>query len=79
MSEQLAYARVRMLISSMFEGLASGSKLNEISFEISLARKMIRYSREFEIRNMGSGVILIKEPNVELLTDEDLADMGFGC
>ena len=43
------------------------------------AKKIIKYSSKFEIRDMGSGVILIKEPSVELMTDEDLADMGFGC
>ena len=43
------------------------------------AKRIIKYSSKFEIRDMGSGVILIKEPSVELMTDEDLADMGFGC
>lgn len=72
MGEQVAYARIRML---MFEDLANGNKMADIYFE----RKMIRYSGEFEFRDMGGGVLLIKEPYVELISDEELADMCFGC
>ncbi|MCZ7355768.1 MAG: hypothetical protein O8C66_02205 [Candidatus Methanoperedens sp.] len=75
MGEQVAYARVRMLISSMFEGLVNGNRMADIYFE----RKIIRYSAEFELKDMGGGVILIREPPVELLTEGDLVDMGFGC
>ncbi len=75
MSEELGYVRVRMLISSMFEGLVSGNRM----IDYYPANRIIKYSSKFEIRDMGSGVILIKEPSVELMTDEDLADMGFGC
>jgi hypothetical protein len=41
-------------------------------------KRIIKYSSKFEIRDMGSGVILIKEPSIELMTDEDLT-RGFGC
>jgi len=75
MSEELGYVRVRMLISSMFEGLVNGNRM----IDYYPAKRIIKYSGKFEIRDMGSGVILIKEPSVELMTDEDLADMGFGC
>jgi hypothetical protein len=75
MGEQVADARVRMLISGMFEGLTNGNKIADIYFE----RKIIRYSAEFEMKDMGGGVLLIREPSVELLTEEDLVDMGFGC
>lgn len=47
--------------------------------DIYFERKMIRYSGEFEFRDMGGGVLLIKEPYVELISDEELADMCFGC
>jgi hypothetical protein len=75
MSEELGYVRLRMLISSMFEGLVSKNRM----IDFYPAKRMIKYSHKFEIRDMGGGVILIKEPSVELMTDEDLADMGFGC
>ncbi|TAN44958.1 MAG: hypothetical protein EPN24_02430 [Candidatus Methanoperedens sp.] len=75
MSEELGYVRVRMLISSMFEGLVSGNRM----IDFYPAKRIIKYSRKFEVRDMGSGVILIKEPSVELMTDEDLVCMGFGC
>ncbi len=75
MSEELGYVRVRMLISSMFEGLVRGDGM----MDYYPAKRMIKYSSKFEIRDMGSGVILIKEPSVELITEKDLADMGFGC
>ncbi|MCZ7391918.1 MAG: hypothetical protein ABOK23_00360 [Candidatus Methanoperedens sp.] len=72
---ELKYASIRMLISSMFEIPANGNKMADICFD----RKTIRYRGESEIQAMRGGVILIKEPLVELITDEDLADMGFGC
>ncbi len=72
---ELKYASVRMLISSMFEGLANRNMLSDICFE----RKIIRYRGESEIIAMRGGIILIKEPFVELITDETLVDMGFGC
>ena len=75
MSEELGYVRVRMLISSMFEGLVSGNRM----IDYYPAKRIIKYSRKFEILDMGSGVILIKEPSIELMTDEDLTVMGFGC
>ncbi len=75
MNEQSGYASVRMLISSMFEGLANRNSMNDICFE----RKIIRYRGESEIRALRGGVILIKEPLVELITDETLVEMGFGC
>ncbi len=74
MSEELGYVRVRMLISSMFDGLTSGNR-----FDIYRNTKIIRYSRKFEIRDMGGGVVLIREPSIELMTDEDLVGMEFGC
>ena len=75
MSEELGYVRVRMLISGMFDGLVSGNRM----IDYYPAKRIIKYSPKFEVRDMGSEVILIKEPSVELMTDEDLADMGFGC
>ncbi|MCZ7395780.1 MAG: hypothetical protein ABOK23_00335 [Candidatus Methanoperedens sp.] len=72
---ELKYASIRMLISSMFEIPANGNRMTDICFD----RKTIRYREESEIQAMRGGVILIKEPLVELITDEDLADMGFGC
>ncbi len=75
MSEELGYVRVRMLISSMFDGPVKGNRMVDF-YQI---KRTIKYSSGFEIRDMGSGVILIKEPSIELITDEDLADMGFGC
>ena len=75
MSVELGYIRVRMLISSMFEGLASGNRM----IDFYPAKRIIKYSHKFEIYDMGSGVILIKEPSVELMMDNDLVNMGFGC
>lgn len=75
MSAELGYIRVRMLISSMFEGFASGNRM--IDFYSS--KKIIKYSHKFEIHDMGNGVIMIKEPSVELMMDDDLSNMGFGC
>lgn len=72
---ELKYASIRMLISSMFEIPVNGNKMTDISFD----KKTIRYRGESEIMAMKGGVILIKEPLVELITDENLADMGFGC
>jgi len=72
---ELKYASIRMLISSMFEIPANGNKMTDISFD----RKTIRYRGESEIQAMRGGVILIKEPLVESITDDDLVDMGFGC
>lgn len=75
MSEELGYVRVRMLISSMMDGLLDGNRM----IDYYPAKRIIKYSRKFEIRDMGSGVILVKEPSVELITDEDLGELGFGC
>jgi len=75
MSVELGYIRVRMLISSMFEGLASGNRM----IDFYPAKRIIKYSHIFEIRDMGNGVILLKEPSVELMMDDDFANMGFGC
>ncbi len=75
MSEELGYVRVRMLISSMMDGLVNGNRM----VDFYQGKRIIKYSSKFEIRDMGSGVILIKEPSIELMTDEDLTSMGFGC
>ncbi len=75
MSEELGYVRVRMLISSMMDGLLTGNRM----VDFYPVKRIIKYSSKFDIRDMGGGVILIKEPSVELMTDEDLDDMGFGC
>ena len=72
---ELKYASIRMLISSMFEIPANGNKMTDICFD----RKTIRYRGESKIQAMRGGVILIKEPLVESITDDDLVDMGFGC
>ncbi len=72
---ELKYASIRMLISSMFENTANWNKIADVSFD----RKTIMYRGEPEIRAMRGGVILVKEPPVELITDEDLVDIGFGC
>ncbi len=75
MSEELGYVRVRMLISSMMDGLLTGDRMVDF-YQV---KRIIKYSSKFEIRDMGSGVILIKEPSIELMIDEDLTGMGFGC
>ncbi len=75
MNEQLTYARIRMLLSGMFEQPTRRNKSIDIDFD----RKVIRYSKEFEVRTVKGRVVLIKEPSTELLTDESLVDMGFGC
>lgn len=72
---ELKYASIRMLIASMFEIPANRNKMTDISFD----RKTIRYRGESEIMAMRGGVILIREPLVESITDDDLTDMGFGC
>ena len=72
---ELKYASIRMLIPGMFEIPANRNKITDISFD----RKTISYRGESEIRAMRGRVILIKEPLVESITDDDLADMGFGC
>ena len=73
MSEELGYVRVRMLIASMMDGLLTGNRMVDF-YQV---KRIIKYSSKFEIRDMGSGVILIKEPSIELMTDEDLTSMGF--
>lgn len=75
MSEELGYVRVRMLISSRMDGLLTGNRMVDF-YQV---KRIIKYSSKFEVRDMGSGVILIKEPSIELMTDEDLVCMGFGC
>ncbi len=75
MSEELGYVRVRTLISSMMDGLLDGNRMVDF-YQV---KRIIKYSSKLEIRDMGSGVILIKEPSIELMTDEDLTCMGFGC
>ncbi len=75
MSEDFGHIKVRMLISSMFEGLACGNRM----IDFYPAKRIIKYSHKFEIHDMGNGVILIKEPSVELMMDNDLINMGFGC
>lgn len=72
---ELKYASIRMLVSGMFEIPADGNRMIDIHFD----RKTIRYGGESEIRAMKGGIILIKELPVELITDADLVDMGFGC
>ncbi len=72
---ELKCVSIRMLISSMFEIPANGNRMIDICFD----RNTIMYRGEAEIRAMRGGVILIKEPPVELITDEDLVDMDFGC
>ena len=75
MSEEMGFVRVRMLISSMMDGLLTGNRMVDF-YQV---KRIVKYSSKFEIRDMGSGVILIKEPSIELMTDEDLVCMGFGC
>lgn len=74
MSEESGYIKVRMLISKMFDGHVSGNQMTDCY----PGRNIIKYIRKFEVRDMGSGVILIKEPLVELTTGEGLTIMGFG-
>lgn len=74
MSEQ-KYASIRMLISSMSEIPANGNRMTDICFD----RETIRYRGETEIKAMRGWVILIREPLVESITEDDLVDMGFGC
>lgn len=75
MNEEMGFVRVRMLISSMMDGLLTGNRMVDF-YQV---KRIVKYSSKFEIRDMGSGVILIKEPSIELMTDEDLVCMGFGC
>ena len=75
MSEEMGFVRVRMLISSMMAGLLTGNRMVDF-YQV---KRIVKYSSKFDIRDMGSGVILIKEPSIELMTDEDLVCMGFGC
>ena len=75
MSEEMGFVRVRMLIASMMDGLLTGNRMVDFYQN----KRIIKYSSTFEIRDMGSGVVLIKEPSIELMTDEDLVCMGFGC
>ncbi len=74
MGEELGYMRVRMHISGAFNNLITGNRIVDI-----WNRDTIKYSSKFEIHDMGCGVILIKEPSIELITDRDLTSMGFGC
>ena len=74
MSVELGYIRVKMLISSMFEGFVSGNRM----LDFYPAKRIIKYSHIFDIRDMGNGVILLKEPSIELMMDDDLSNMGFG-
>lgn len=39
---------------------------------------IIKYSRNFEVRDTGSGVVRIKKASIEPGTDDGLANMGFG-
>jgi len=74
MSAELGYIRVKMLISSMFKGLVSGNRM----IDFYTAKRIIKYSHKFEIHDMGNGVIMKKEPSIELMMDDDLSNMGFG-
>lgn len=74
MSKDFGYIGVRMLISSMFEGLVSGNRM----IDFYPAKRIIKYSHKFEIHDMGNGIILIKEPSVGLMMNDDLINMGFG-
>jgi len=62
-------------MSGLLEGLANGNRTPDIWFD----RKIIRYSAESEIRAMSGGIILVKEPAPEWMTDENLVYMCFGC
>jgi len=54
-------------------------ELENVRVRMFISSIIINYSRKFEVRNTGSGVVLIKKPSIELRTDDDLANMGFGC
>ncbi len=56
MNEELGYVRVRMLISSMLNGLVSGNRMTDYY----PSKKIIKYSPKFEVRDMRNGVIIIK-------------------
>jgi len=75
MSAELGYIRGKMLILNMFEGLVSGNRM----IDFYPAKRIIKYSHKFEIHDMGNGVILIRETSVEMMMDDDLSNMGFGC
>ena len=75
MSVELGYIRVGMHISSIFEGFVSGNRM----IDFYPAKRIIKYSHIFEIRDMGNGVVLLKEPSVELMMDDVFVNMGFGC
>ena len=74
MSDELGYARARMLISSMFNSLTSGNR-----FDINRNTKIIEYNTKFGILDMGGGIVLIREQSIGPMTDEYLVFSGFGC
>jgi hypothetical protein len=54
-------------------------ELGNVRVRMFISSIIIKYSRKFEVLDMGSGVVRIKKPSIEPGTDDELANMGFGC
>jgi len=54
-------------------------ELGNVRIRMFISSIIIKYSRNFEVRDTGSGVVLIKKHSLEPGTNDDLANMGFGC
>ncbi len=54
-------------------------ELENVRVRMFISSIIIKYSRNFEVRDTGSGVVRIKKPSIKRGTDDDLANMGFGC
>ena len=54
-------------------------ELGNVRIRMFISSIIFKYSRKFEVFNMGSGVVPEKPPSIEQRTEDDPGNMGFGC